>query len=502
MGTKMIAFFEELGIDDVGKVGGKCASLGEMSKIGVPVPPGFAVTTDAFDHFLEKTGAFDELKECATRFPAEPSTIDEFGEMEKAYQEIILSKKMPEEILDAVKNAYQSLCDRYGISNMPVAVRSSGVAEDSPTASFAGQYESYLNVIGQEEVIEKLLECWASTFTARGISYRVKQKMPILEGGMSVAVMKMVNSRASGVAFTLLPSTQDPSKMFMEGNYGVGESVVQGIVTPDQFIIDKKSLQIEKKIVNRKLRQYSMKQYGTKEEDVPEDLQNVCCVNDDEILALAKYFKLIDTHYEKPMDIEWAIDDDLPFPQNTFLVQARPVTMKAKEKPASEMLMDLFLEVARDGLMDKKVLIVDDERDVLEVVKELLDSSRVDIVNDYDTALQSLKNDTFDIVVLDIMGVNGFELLKVSVGQGFPTVMLTAHALTSDALVKSTDLGAAGFIPKEKIEKLKEVLEIALLEGRKASWKKIYEQFEPYFNKRFGFDWKKGVLSEDLLAYG
>lgn len=494
MDKRMIAFFEELGMEDVNTVGGKCASLGEMSKIGVPVPPGFAVTTEAFDYFLEETGAFDELEKSLTGFSKEPSTIDEFNEMEKAFQEIILAKKLPTEIDKAVSKAYETLCDRYDIKNMAVAVRSSGVAEDSPTASFAGQYESYLNVKGKEEVLERLAECWASMYTARGISYRLKQEMPILEGGMSVAVMKMVNSKASGVAFTLLPSKQDTSKMFVEGNFGVGESVVQGIVTPDQFVIDKKSLEIEQKVINKKLRQYSMKEYGTEEEDVPAEMQNVCCVSDDEVLILAKYFKFIDTHYEVPMDIEWAIDNDLPFPQNVFLVQARPVTIKAKQKSGSELLMDMFLEFTRDGLKDKKVLVVDDEPDILEVMAELLDTSQVHTAADYDTALQSLKSDKYDVVVLDIMGVNGFELLKVSVERGFPAVMLTAHAMTSDVLAKSVDLGAAGFIPKEKIPKLKEVLEIAILEGSRAVWKKIYEDFEPYFNKRFGFDWKKGLI--------
>ena len=494
MDKKMIAFFEELGIEDVSTVGGKCASLGEMSKIGVPVPPGFAVTTEAFDYFLDETGAFDELEKSSTGFSEEPSTIDEFNEMEKAFQEIILAKKIPLEISNAVSKAYEALCDRYSIKDMPVAVRSSGVAEDSPTASFAGQYESYLNVIGKEEVSERLLECWASMYTARGISYRLKQGMPILEGGgMSVAVMKMVNSRASGVAFTLLPSTQDPSKILMEGNFGVGESVVQGIVTPDQFIIDKKTLQIEQKIINKKLRQYSMKEYGTEEEDVPVEMQNVCCINDDEIFTLAKYFKFIDTHYEVPMDIEWAIDNDLPFPQNVFLVQARPVTMKDRQKTASELLKNMFIDFCRDGLKDKKVLVVDDEPDIVETVAEMLDTSRVHKAVDYDSALQSLKNDTYDIVVLDIMGVNGFELLKVSVEQGFPTVMLTANALTSDALAKSTDLGASGFIPKEKMWKLKEFLEVVLLEGGRAAWKEIIDQFEPLFNKTFGLDWKERI---------
>ncbi len=493
MSDRMIAFFEELGVEDVSTVGGKCASLGEMSKIGVPVPPGFAVTTSAFDFFLKKTGAFEELIKCSAKFSDEPSTIDEFNEMETAYQDIILGKTMPSEIYQAVGTAYEALCNRCNIQDMSVAVRSSGVSEDSPTASFAGQYESYLNVKGKDEVLEKLVECWASMFTARGISYRIKQKMPIVDDGMSVAVMKMVNSRASGVAFTLIPSTQDKSKMLVEGNFGVGESVVQGIVNPDQFIVDKKTLEIESKTVNKKLRQYSMKENGTEEEPVPPELQNECCIDDDELSKLARYFKLIDTHYAVPMDIEWAIDNDLPFPENTFLVQARPVTIKPKMKQPSELLMDMFKDFCRDGLKDKNVLVVDDEPDVLESVADILESSNVHKATDYVSALDFLNRETYDIVVLDIMGVNGFELLKVSVERGFPTVILTAHALTSDALVKSTELGAAGFIPKEKIIRLKEFLEVVLQEGEEAAWEEISEQFEPLFNKIFGLDWKKTI---------
>ena len=167
------------------------------------------------------------------------------------------------------------------------------------------------------------------------------------------------------------------------------------------------------------------------------------------------------------------------------------MTIKAKQKTASELLTGMFMDFCRDGLKDKKVLVVDDEPDMLETVADMLDTSQVHKAVDYDTALQSLKKDTYDIVVLDIMGVNGFELLKISVERGFPTVMLTAHSLTSDALAKSTDLGAAGFIPKEKITKLKEFLEIVLLEGGRAAWKEIVDQFEPLFNKKFGLDWKK-----------
>ncbi len=493
MSKSMIAFFEELGMEDVNKVGGKCASLGEMTKIGVPVPPGFAVTTAAFSYFLDQTHAFDDLMKCSAMFSDEPSTMDEFNKMEKAFQEIILEKELPSEISAAVSKAYEDLCKQCGIKDMPVAVRSSGVSEDSPTASFAGQYESYLNVKGKDEVLAKLHECWASMFTARGISYRIRQKMPIIEGGMSVAVMKMVKSKASGVAFTLIPSTQDASKIFLEANFGVGESVVQGIVNPDQITIVKEGLKIEKKVVNKKLRQYSLKENGTEEEDIPEELQDICCINDDEITTLASYFMLIDKHYMVPMDIEWAIDKDLTYPQNVFLVQARPVTIKAKQKPASKLFMEMFLDFCHDGLKGKKILVVDDEPDILDSVAEILETSDVHKAADFEIANQYLKTETYDIVVLDIMGVNGFELLKTSVERGFPAVMLTAHALSRDALAKATELGASGFIPKEKITKLKGFLEVALMDGDEAAWREIADQFEPLFNKLFGLDWKKVV---------
>jgi CheY-like chemotaxis protein len=264
-------------------------------------------------------------------------------------------------------------------------------------------------------------------------------------------------------------------------------------VNPDQITIDKNSLRIEKKVVNKKLRQYSLKENGTEEENVPAELQDICCVDDNEILELARYFNMIDRHYMVPMDIEWAIDRDLPFPKNVFLVQARPVTIKAKQKPASKLFVDMFLDYCRDGLRDKKVLVVDDEPDILDTVAEALDSSDVRKAADFETADKYLATEKFDIVVLDIMGVNGFELLKTSVAKGFPTVMFTAHALSPDALAKANQLGASGFVPKEKIIKLKDYLYVALMKGDEAAWREIADQLEPLFNKRFGIDWKKNL---------
>jgi len=491
MPGQMVALFDALGMGDINDVGGKCASLGEMHKLGVPVPFGFAVTTEAFEYFLKETGASDQLEKCKPKCLDDSPTIDDLNNMEKIFQGIILEKTIPVEIVNAVNRAYAALCERYGTKDMAVAVRSSGVAEDSPTTSFAGQYESYLNVKGLEAVLQKIKECWASMFTARGISYRLKQKMPILGGGMSVAVMKMVNSKASGVAFTIIPSTMDASKMLVEGNFGVGESVVQGIVTPDRFIIDKRSLEIEQKVINRKSRQYSMKESGTEEEDVPAGLQTISCLSDEELKHLGKYFRIIDTYYGVPMDIEWAIDRDLPFPKNLFLVQARPVTIKEKQKDAQEFLCELLINLSSDTLINKEVLVVDDETDILETVEELLESCNVHKITDYNTAAQCLKNESYDIVILDIMGVNGFELLRIANERGFPTVMLTAHALTHEALTRSAELGAKGFVPKEKITQLRKLLEVMLLEGGKDAWKEVIYQFEPFFNKKFGLDWKK-----------
>jgi pyruvate,water dikinase len=210
-----------------------------------------------------------------------------------------------------------------------VAVRSSATAEDLPDASFAGQQETYLNVKGNDDLLDKVVKCWSSLFTPRAIFYRNEKGFPHEKVLISVGVQKMVNSRAAGVMFTINPVTGDNSEIMIEGNYGLGETVVSGSVNPDDFIVDKKTLAIKSSRIAKKTIMYMRDpQTGkTVHLDVPEAKQKEFCINDDEVLKLATLAKRIEEHYGKAMDIEWAIDKDLPYPQNIFIVQARPETV-------------------------------------------------------------------------------------------------------------------------------------------------------------------------------
>jgi pyruvate,water dikinase len=342
MGGQWILWFEEFGREDTKRVGSKCANIGEMAKIGISVPPGFAVTTETYDEFLAQTGAGQRIEQYLIRLPEGPQTPADHEEASQTIAGIILTTEMPKDLENAVSQAYDELCQKCQISDVAVAVRSSGVAEDLPTASFAGQYETYLNVRGKDDLLEKIRRCWASLFTKRAISYRIQNKLPVLAGSISVAVQKMVNVRSAGVGFTIHPTTGDDTKIVLEGNWGAGESVVQGTVTPDRFIVDKHTLTLTEKNISQKMRQIVLKERGVEEEDVPPDKQSVPCLTDEEALRIAELAKSVELHYGSPQDIEWAVDRDFPFPRNTFLVQTRPVTAIVKKK-TSELIVDSML---------------------------------------------------------------------------------------------------------------------------------------------------------------
>ena len=219
-----------------------------------------------------------------------------------------------------------------------VAVRSSATAEDLPDASFAGQQETYLNVKGPDKLLEKVVKCWSSLFTPRAIFYRNEKGFAHEKVFISVGVQKMVNSRTAGVIFTINPVTGKTDEIVIEGNYGLGETVVSGVVNPDDFVVDKNTLKIKERRIARKTVQYirDPKTGKTVHLDVAEEKQKEPCVSDEEIIKLAKLAQLIEAHYKKAMDIEWAIDKDLSFPKNIFMVQARPETVwsaKGMESP-------------------------------------------------------------------------------------------------------------------------------------------------------------------------
>jgi len=337
--------FEKVNQESVNSTGTKCANLGELMRIGMPVPPGFVVTAQGFDFFLKETGAdqeIDKTLKALKAFNGLPTSIEDYETLSQALSQIITSHDIPQELKEKISKAYKALSAECNKTEVPVAVRSSGCAEDLPTAAFAGQYESYLNVMGDHELLERVKDCWASLFTGRSISYRKKNNLPIKDNLMGVIVQKVVHSRSAGVAFTALPSTGNTTWVMIEGNWGTAESVVQGIVTPDRCYVNKKALDIEEKNISKKLRQHVLTETGTCEEDVPEEKQSEPCFSDEEARKIAEMAKKVESHYGSPQDIEWAIETDLPYPDNIFLVQTRPITTLNK-KSAVDQIADLMI---------------------------------------------------------------------------------------------------------------------------------------------------------------
>ncbi|MEM1521469.1 MAG: phosphoenolpyruvate synthase [Thermofilaceae archaeon] len=341
--TEVILWFEELTKDDVPLVGGKNANLGEMIRAGIPVPPGFAVTAYAYRKFIEETGIRDEIQKILReRVRPGASAPEDYIEASREIRELIENTPMPKDIEEAIRKAYRELCERLGKAEEFVAVRSSATAEDLPDASFAGQQETYLNVKGEDEVVEKVKKCWSSLFTPRAIFYRESKGFAHEKVLISVAVQKMVNSRSAGVMFTIHPVTGEKDKIVIEGAWGLGESVVAGKVTPDEWVVDKNTLQIVERRVSEKVRELVRDPATGRniEREVELGRRNAPALNDDEVRMLAELAVKIEKHYGRPMDIEWAVDRDLKFPESVFIVQARPETVwsaKAVEaKPAEE----------------------------------------------------------------------------------------------------------------------------------------------------------------------
>ncbi|MEJ5326681.1 MAG: phosphoenolpyruvate synthase [Candidatus Bathyarchaeia archaeon] len=334
-----IIWFENLRNTDVPLVGGKNASLGEMIHAGLPVPPGFAVTAYAYEVFLKQTRIAEMIYKIIKETVTDPNDPQQYSVASEKIRALIETSQMPKEIENAIKSAYKELNNRLKLHDVFVAVRSSATAEDLPDASFAGQQETYLNVRGVDELVEKIVKCWSSLFTPRAIFYRNEKGFAHEKVLISVGVQKMVNSRAAGVMFTINPVTGNRDEIVIEGNYGLGETVVSGAVNPDEFVVDKNILKIKERRIARKTVQYirDPDTGKTVHLDVPEKMQKAPCISDEEVIRLAEIAKQIEKHYGKPMDIEWAIDKDLSFPQNIFVVQARPETVwsaKPMEEPA------------------------------------------------------------------------------------------------------------------------------------------------------------------------
>jgi pyruvate,water dikinase len=328
-GKELVLWFEDVRNTDVHLVGGKNASLGEMIHAGMPVPPGFAVTAYSYEKYIQEKNIAEQIYKIINETVTNPNDPKQYDVASKKIRELIEKTPMPKDIETAVRSAYKEMNQRLELKDVFVAVRSSATAEDLPDASFAGQQETFLNVRGADDLIAKVVKCWSSLFTPRAIFYRNEKGFPHEKVFISVGVQKMVNSGCAGVMFTINPVTGNRDEIVIEGNYGLGETVVSGVVNPDDFIVDKSTVAIKERRISRKTIEYirDPKTGKTVHLDVPEDKQKVTCMSDTEILALAALANRIEKHYGKPMDIEWAIDQDLPYPENMFIVQARPETV-------------------------------------------------------------------------------------------------------------------------------------------------------------------------------
>ncbi|MEM4549021.1 MAG: PEP/pyruvate-binding domain-containing protein, partial [Nitrososphaerota archaeon] len=324
---------ESITKEDVPLVGGKGANLGEMLRLGIPVPPGFTVTAYAYKYFIEKAGIGEQIRKILSEVDySNPESIEE---KTREIRELILKQEIPKELEAEIITAYRRLAEKVGMVDPPVAVRSSATAEDLTSASFAGQQETYLNVRGEARLLESVKKCWASLFTSRATFYRHEKGFDHMSVYLCVVVQKMVNAKASGVMFTLHPVTGDTSKILIEANWGLGESVVSGEATPDVYVVDKKTLKIiEKKVARKTIEVVYSPKGGTEKREVPLSKQNVPCLTDEEIYRLAELAIRIEEHYGAPQDIEWSIDMDVPFPYNVFIVQSRPETVWSQKAVA------------------------------------------------------------------------------------------------------------------------------------------------------------------------
>ncbi len=338
-GQKAIVWFNEVTKKDIPLVGGKGANLGEMTNANIPVPPGFIVTVNAYYDFLRQTKIMDKIGELLK--PLDVNDSKQLQQTAAEVRQIILEATMPPEVANEIREAYIKM--GRGL----VAVRSSATAEDLPTASFAGQQTTFLNVQGEEEVVAAVQGCWASLFRPRAIFYREQQGFDHLKVGIAVPVQKMVQSQTSGVMFTLEPVTSDTNKIVIEAGYGLGEAIVSGSVTPDIYIVDKDGLKISSKKIGKQEWQIIRNPAGKGEETnikvplTPAE-QAEQKLTDEEIISLAKLGKQLEDWYQFPQDIEWAKENN-----QIYIVQTRPVT--AIKKAVAEVRPEIKAPVLLSG---------------------------------------------------------------------------------------------------------------------------------------------------------
>lgn len=373
-----IRWFDEIRKDDVNMVGGKGANLGEMTHFGLPVPPGFCITSKAYDQFIDFSGLDEAVKKLVSSIDVD--NTDELMQASKKIQERINDGEIDPEIEKEIRAAYREFAKKLGMSDVQVAVRSSATAEDLPDASFAGQQDTYLHIIGEDELVKHVRHCWASLWTSRAIYYREKQNYDHFDVSLCAVVQKMVNSEKSGVMFTANPVTSDVGQIMINASYGLGEAVVSGAVTPDEYIINKADRKvIEKNIAEKKLMVIkSEDKVGTTEvrvaEKLGEEFVSKECLTEEELNKLIDMGIKVESMYGSVQDTEWAFDADT---KEFYFLQARPITtLKQKVEVLKPIVKGL---PAAPGI----------GRGTVNIIKDI---SEIDLIEDGDVLVTTMTN--------------------------------------------------------------------------------------------------------------
>jgi pyruvate, water dikinase len=414
MTHKFVVWFKDVDKDDIGIVGGKGANLGEMTQAGFPVPNGFVVTAQTYFHFLDISGIRNEIKDLL--YGLDVNDSDKLDIVSKKIQSLITRTPFPVDVAPEVMHAYFAL-EKGLLAHPMVAVRSSATAEDLPTASFAGQQATFLNVTGEANLLEKIKEAWASLFTARAIFYRAINKFDHFKVGIAIPVQRMVQSVLSGIMFTIDPVSNDKSKLVIDAIWGLGEMIVQGAVTPDHYVLDKASLTILSKEVNTQEKILSRVKGKTMEKVLPKQIGSRQKLLDDQIIKLAHIGKNLENHYYFPQDIEWALEDG-----KLYIVQTRPVTTTGRR------ISDLGNQTIRNPKSEIRNLILTGG-----AASPGVASGPVKILHDPD---EIHKIQTGDILVADMTNPDYVPAMKKAVA-----IVTERGGRTSHAAIVSRELG-------------------------------------------------------------
>ncbi len=468
--AKYTVAYEKISHKDLPLVGGKNASLGEMikslGKKGVNVPSGFAVTTESYWTFFRENGIEKELKKILKDYDRESTkSLRETG---KKARKAIMKADFPKEVEESIRKSYRNLSEKEPVT---VAVRSSAVCEDAPDASFAGQFETFLNITGEENVLKYIKECIASSFNDRVIAYREEKKVPHLKFALSVGVQRMVRSdlASSGIMFTLDTESGFRDMVLINSIFGIGEMIVQGSVTPDEFYVFKPTLEkgypaIIRKDLGRKTKEFVYKKGGgLLEKKVPEKKALKFSITDEEILTLAKWAVIIEKHYNYPQDIEWAKDGKTG---ELFIVQARPETIHAakKENTYREYKIDTKKEPILTGI----------------AVGEKIGTGKVKVIEDVE---EMEKFEKGDVLVTKMTDPDWVSIMRLA-----SAIITDEGGKTAHASIVGRELGVPTIVGTEKGTKvLKDKMTVTVdctqgLDGR------VYKGDVPYSVKEYNLD--------------